>query len=100
MNLVHEEDGALSHRPAVFGHLDDLAKLGNTTRDSRERDELGFRVLRDEMRQRGLAAARRTPEDDGRQLVRFDGFAERAVRSGNLYLPDKVLEDSRTHPFG
>ena len=53
-------------------------------------------VLGDDARQRGLARARRTPEDHRRDAIALDGVAEEASLAEELFEPDDVFERART----
>jgi hypothetical protein len=59
----------------------------------------GLRRVGDHARQRGLAGARRTPEDDRLEQVALDGFAQRLAWREDLLLPDDLVECARTHAF-
>ncbi len=100
MDLVDEEHRllALERQPVLRG-LDDLPQLGNAPRHRRKRHEMGLRVPGDEMRQRRLARPRRPPKNHGGETIRLDGLPQRAVRRGDLVLPDKIGEFARAHPF-
>ena len=62
--------GRASWRARHARRLDRRADVLDAGHDRRERDELRVRGLRDEARQRRLAGARRSPEDERVQLAR------------------------------
>jgi len=52
----------------------------------------------DELGERGLAGAGRTPQDDGREeFIGFGGRAQKFALRGDAFLPDKFLEGARPH---
>ena len=65
-----------------------------------KRDEIAVRQARNDARQRGLADAGRSPEDDGAELVALDLDAQRLARAEDVLLADELIERRRTHPFG
>ena len=64
-----------------------------------ERDEFGLREIGDEPRERGLAGAGRTPEDDRLQQVALDRFAQRPARADEFLLALDLVERARAHAF-
>ena len=98
VDLVDEEDGPLPLPfPADAGVRDELAQLGDAGRDCGEGREVGVAALGDEARQRRLAAARRSPEDQRGDVVGVDRTPQRALRSDEVLLPDELVEGARTH---
>ena len=65
-----------------------------------ERHESRLRRVGDEARERGLAGARRAPEDDRLQQVALDRLAQRLARAEQLLLADELVERARPHPLG
>jgi len=57
-------------------------------------------VVRDDVRQGGLAGAGRPPQDDRRELVGLDGAAEQAPRPDDVLLPDEFIQRLGAHPHG
>ena len=51
----------------------------------------------DDLRQRGLAGARRSPEDDRAGIVALNRNAQRLARPDQVILPDKLIQRARTH---
>src|SRR5438045_397110 len=58
------------------------------------------RSLSSSARQRRLARARGTPEDDRLQQIALDGFAQRPAACEKVALADEFVERARTHPLG
>ena len=58
------------------------------------------RQIGDEPRERGLAGARRAPEDDRLQQVALDRFAQRTARADQLVLAFDFVERARPHALG
>jgi len=65
-----------------------------------ERDELRLRHVGDDARQRRLAGAGRSPQDDRLQEVALDCLAQRLAGSKNVVLTDDLIEGTRANPFG
>ena len=57
-------------------------------------------VVGDDARQRRLAGARRSPEDDRLQAIALDRFAQRLAGREQLLLADELVERARTHALG
>jgi hypothetical protein len=57
-------------------------------------------MARDKMRQRRLARAGWSPEDDGGELICLDRPPQRSIWSSDVVLPDKVRKLSRPQTFG
>ena len=75
VDLVDEHDGAAARGAAQslrFGH--DLADFLDARHDGAERHELGARRVGDDPRERCLASARRTPEDERLEQIALDGL--------------------------
>ena len=86
--------------PRLLGRRHDLLDLLDAGQHRAERDESRARRLGNEPRERRLAGARRSPEDDRLQPIAFDGFAQRSAGSKDVLLADELVEGGRTHPFG
>jgi hypothetical protein len=100
MDLVDEDDGAASRAPpALLRRSHDFFDLFDTRQHRAERDEVRLRHLRDDPRERRLAGARRSPEDDRLQQVALDGLAQRFARTQDLVLADDLVKRPRPYPF-
>lgn len=65
MDLVDEQDGSKAlHRQALFRGADLAAQVGHGAADGGDFHKGGFRVLGDDVRERGLPRARGPKEDD------------------------------------
>ena len=69
VHLVHEDDGAASGAAGVLGGGHDVLDFADAAQHGAEGHEFGMRAARDQARQRGLAAARRSPENHRAELV-------------------------------
>jgi hypothetical protein len=98
VDLVEEEDRPLgvpgAHRTRLLEHL---AHLLHARRDGgvREEDRGGLRG--DQPRQRGLAHARRAPEDQRRDAVLGDRAPQEPVGADDLGRPLDLVERARPH---
>ena len=100
VDLVHEHDRPAAHSsPALLRRGHDLLDLLDAGEHGAERHEVRLRDLGDHSRERRLARAGRTPEDDRLQEVAFDGLAQRPARREDLFLTDDLVERAWTDPF-
>src|SRR5205807_10218593 len=65
-----------------------------------EGDEFGARETGDESRERGFAAAGRSPEEHRADVVAFDLHAQRLAGTEEFFLADEFVERARTHALG
>ncbi len=101
MDLVHEDDrAAAGAAPPILRRRHDLLDLLDAGQHRAERDEMRLGQLRDDAGERGLAGARRSPEDDRLQQVAFDGLAQRFAGAEDFVLTDDLVERSRTYALG
>ena len=80
------------------GH--DFANFLVAAEDGAEGNEVALGGLGDDGGQRRLADAGRAPEDDGAELVVFNGAAERFARAEDMLLADVVIEGVGAEAFG
>ena len=80
--------------------LDRFADVLDAGHDGRKLHEFRVGAARDEPRQRGLAGARRPPEDQRVQLPLLERLAQRLARSQHLLLADEFIESARPHAVG
>ena len=94
MDLVEEQ-----HRAAALAlrAVDHGADLLHARGDRGERLEVGADCLREQPRDRRLAGAGRTPEDQRRQRARVHERAQTGARREQLRLPDHLVEPPRPH---
>ena len=101
MDLVHEDDRPPAHAPPPIlrrGH--DLLDLLDAGEHGAERHEVRLRDVGDHARERRLAGAWRSPEDDRLQQVALDRLAQRLAWREDVVLPDDLVERARAHAFG
>jgi hypothetical protein len=99
VDLVEEEDRALAVRAEpLAGPRDRLAHLRHRRGDGRELLERRAGRVRDDARERRLAAARRAVEDGRADAVALDRQAERRTGAEHVLLADELLERPRAQP--
>src|SRR6266478_3091582 len=97
VHLVDEDDGALPGTCFAFGirhHFLDLLDAGE---HRAEGNKVRAREPRNQPRQRGLTAARRSPEKHGAEIVIFNLRAQRLAGSKKFFLADDFVERARAH---
>ena len=97
VNLVDENDGARAVLPRPLGVGHHLLDFLDPSEDGGELDELRLGHVRDDLRQRGFARARRAPENQRARIVALDLRVQRLARSDEVLLPDKFVQRARTH---
>ena len=102
VNLVDEQDGPRRwvETLAVLGGGDHPADVRDGALDAVEPLELRLGDVRDDLREAGLARARRAVEQRGIQPVRLDGAAQEFARREQMLLPGVLVERARAHPRG
>ncbi len=100
MHLVNEQHGTASGGEALGGLGQHFPYLGETAEDRGNSLELGVRVLREQQGQRGLAAARRAPQDHRMHVAGLDALAQRGTGREQAALADHFVERARPHAFG
>jgi hypothetical protein len=98
MHLVDEQDGAAPLLRHHLGLLHRLADVLDAGKHRRERDELGIEAIRHQARQRGLADARRAPEDHRMRRARGEGQAQRLALADQMALADHLGSRKRARP--
>ena len=76
-----------------------LLDLLDAARHRRELDEAGLGGLGNDLGQRGLAHARRTPEDHRAGVVALDLHAQRLAGTDQVLLPEQLVQAARPHPL-
>ena len=99
MDLVDEQQRRAAVGAARARRLENLLQLGDAGVDRRDLDEFGLRLLADQPRHRGLAGARRAPEDHRAEARRGEHARQRAFRSGQMLLPRDFVEGLRPQPL-
>jgi hypothetical protein len=101
VDLVDEDDRPPAGSPApVLGGGHHLFDFLDTRQHGAERHEARLRELGDHPGQRGLAGARRPPEDDRLQHVALDGETQGRAGREDVLLADDVVERAGPHPLG
>src|SRR5690606_25950782 len=99
--FVDEEDGVASRtRTLLLRRLHRLADVLHAGKDGGKRDELRIERPRHETRQRGLAGARRTPQDHRVRLARLERKPQRLAGPEEMTLPDNFVDRLRAQRFG
>ena len=93
VDFVDEQKGRFGVEEALFfGRFDYFAHVFHARRNGREREEGALELRGDDLREGGLAHARRAPEDERGHVARFEEFAEYAVRTDQMRLADVLVE--------
>lgn len=100
MNLVNEKDRAAALALRDLRHRHSVADVLHAAQHGRDGDELRVKAVGHQTRQRGLAHARRPPEDHGVRTAGFEGDAQRLVGSQQVRLTDHVGQGAGTQAFG
>jgi hypothetical protein len=100
VHLVDEDHRAPARRLHHLGALDRLADVLHTTEHRRHGDELRIEGVGHQPRQRGLAHARRAPQDHRMQPPRIERRAQRLARPEQVLLADDLVERVRAQPLG
>ena len=100
MHFVHEDDGAASGAAGVFGGGHHVLDFADAAEHRAEGHEFGVRAAGDQARQRGLAAAGRSPEDHRAEVIALDGYAQRLAGAEQCLLAGELLEGARAHALG
>lgn len=95
VHLVHEDDGAPALGRRDLGALDRLADLLHAAQHRGDADELRIESLGQQPCQRGLAHARRPPQDHGMQASGLEGHAQGHALAQQLALADDFVQMAR-----
>jgi hypothetical protein len=98
VDLVDEQQRPPLHALPLARPLHHLAKIGDARADRAHRLERRARHGGDDARQRGLAAARRPPEDQRRKLIGFQRLAQHRARTDRRLVSDELVQRPRPHP--
>ena len=77
VDLVHKQYRVLALRQMGLRLIHGCADVFDAREHRREGDELAFKTLRCQARQRGFTYARRTPQNHGMRLARSKGKLQR-----------------------
>ena len=98
VDLVDEYDcAALVVAARLIRLLDDAPQVADARRDRIELLERAVRHRGNHLRERRLARARRSVEDDGRDLVHLDHAAQEVAAPDRLLLADELVKIARAH---
>ena len=100
VDLVDEEQRALPRLAPAARLLEHLLEVGDAGEDGRDLLEAEVGLARQQPRNRGLAGARRPPEDERAERAGVEHPGERAVRPQQVVLADDVGERLRPQPVG
>ena len=99
--LVDEEKRRAGIEETLLaGRLDHLAHLLHARRDGRKREKRTFELRGHDPRQRGLAHARRSPQDERGHVARLEKPAEHTVGTDQMTLTDVFVEGAGPQSFG
>ena len=97
VNLIDEDDGARAVLTGALGVGHDLLDLFNPGEHGGEFDKLRLGHAGDDLRQRSLARARRSPEDERTRVVAVDLCAQRLAGTDQVFLAGELFKRTRTH---
>jgi hypothetical protein len=101
MNLIHEQDRLFSRcAEPIRGRGKHAAHFGNIAFHAADPNKFRMRHLSDDTCKRGLSAARRPVENHRGQTISFNRATQKFAWPKNVFLPDKFLQRSRSHPRG
>ncbi len=100
MHFVDEHNGPLAGARFALGIRHHFFNFLDAGEHRAERNKFRAREPRNQARQRGLAAARRSPEEHGAEIVIFNLHAQRLAGAEEFFLADEFIERARAHAFG
>ena len=101
VDLVDEQDHGLAEKPSLlFGPGHELLDLLDPGKNGAEELEGQVEVSGQHHAQGRLARARRTPEDDGNELVRLDELGQELALAQDVVLAVDAVEGPGPHPLG
>ena len=100
MNFVNEKHRSPAVMPRLFRRRHHFLDFLDAGEDGAEAHEVAARFARDDRGQRGLAGARRAPEDHRAQFVALDLLAQRLARPQDVKLAHEFLDGLRPHAVG
>ena len=100
VDLVHEQQGALTGAGGGARFGEHLFQVGDAREDSGNSDEAHADSIGEQPRDGGLARARRPPQDHRGELAGGDHSSDRAVGAGQMLLADDLVQRPRTEAIG
>ena len=94
VDLVDEQDRSEQRRLRMVHHA---PRVRDTGAHRGELLEVGADRHREQVRERGLPGAGRTPQDDGGKVTAVDQLRERLALTEEMVVPDEFLEVARAH---
>ena len=100
VDFVDEQHRAPAQAAAALGVRHHALDFLDAAQHRAEGHEIALGDARDQPRERGLAHAGRSPQDQGLELVALDLRAQRFSRAEDVKLAHQVFQFLGTHPFG
>ena len=101
VDLVDEKNSAAPMKLTLLARLfDDLADLAHTGQHGGKLHEMGQGGTGQKTGQGRFAAARRPPEDHGKDPVPGHGVADQGPGSDNAFMAHKFVQVAGPHPLG
>ena len=101
MHFIHEQDGMTAALlQGLLGLRDGVADVFHPGQYRGQRHELGIESRGHQPRQRGLAHARRTPQNHGMQFAGPERKAQRLAFSEQMRLTDDFVDIRWSQAFG
>ena len=98
MHLVDEQQRALAHLAPGARRVEHLLQIGDAGKHRGNLLEMQFGGIGQQPRHRGLAGARRSPEDQRAQRARRQHPRQRAVGPEDMILSDHIRQRARAQP--
>ena len=100
VDFVDENNGAVAGTRFVLRGGHHFLDFLDAREDGAEGNEVSMREASDNARERGFAAARRSPEEHGAGIVALDLHAQRLAGTEQFFLADEFVERTGTHALG
>ena len=100
MDLVDEEQGSLPLFTADLGAVEGLSQVLHAGKNRRQLLEFERRLVGEEPRQGGLAAAGRSPQHDALDATGREHAAQCSLRTDEVVLADDLGEPRWAQPIG
>src|ERR1700736_6559725 len=100
MHLIDEQQRPLARLPPRPRRVERLLQVGDPGKHRRELFKMQFGRIRQEPRDRGLAGARRSSEDQRTQRARRQHARQRAILAEDVILPDDFRQRARAQFVG
>jgi hypothetical protein len=97
MNLVEKQDRPPATSALIFRVADRCTNFLYTRRHRRQRGKASPKLRRQDLRQRRLACARWSPQNQRRKLLRLKRSRKQLSRPKQVLLTDELIEAARSH---